>query len=266
MKNREIELISQECIEPFDKTKIYFVITNYGNGTNVTDEYYFWIDGQKRIHAKSKAGKKVDESARLVSEDYECERKHAESITAIGPSYDQWGHMGMIAGNNFDFRAKMFEQFTTSPQGVQIKTLINKKLAKEQCKSPNNEKEKIVQNNDRLFTKTWQKRTFRKQPIYELIKTGKSEKVEMTTSTITIPKGYDLFSTELLIKMELKNFNTIQNINNYEFTLNIDQILRSVEVKASVDKKGFPKRISQDAEVIMITVIKVRSESKRIFL
>ena len=101
MKNRNVELVveSEEYIEPFDETKIYFVLNSCGK--NITDKYDFWIDGQKRIHAKSKIGKNIDEGTRLIYEEYEREGKQIGSIAVLEPSYDQWGRMGKIAGQTY---------------------------------------------------------------------------------------------------------------------------------------------------------------------
>lgn len=129
MKNRNVELVveSEEYIEPFDGTKIYFVINSCGK--NITDKYDFWIDGQKRIHAKSKIEKNIDEGARLICEEYEREGKQIGSIAVLEPSYDQWGRMGKIASQTY-VGEKMFDRFTTAPQGVQIGILISEMLKK----------------------------------------------------------------------------------------------------------------------------------------
>lgn len=131
MKNRNIELVveGEEYIEPFDGTKIYFVINSCGK--NITDKYDFWIDGQKRIHAKSKIGEDIDENARLVSEDYKREDKQVGSITVLESSYDQWGRMGKITSRTYT-KKQMFDQFTTVPQGFQIGMLISEMLKKEE--------------------------------------------------------------------------------------------------------------------------------------
>ncbi|WP_229270026.1 hypothetical protein [Limosilactobacillus reuteri] len=129
MKNRNVELVveSEEYIEPFDETKIYFVLNSCGK--NITDKYDFWIDGQKRIHAKSKIEKNIDEGARLICEEYEREGKQIGSIAVLEPSYDQWGRMGKITGQTY-IGEKMFDRFTTAPQGVQIGILISEMLKK----------------------------------------------------------------------------------------------------------------------------------------
>ena len=128
MKNRNVELVveSEEYIEPFDETKIYFLNSC---GKNITDKYDFWIDGQKRIHAKSKIGKNIDEGTRLIYEEYERGGKQIGSIAVLEPSYDQWGRMGKIAGQTY-VGEKMFDRFTTAPQGVQIGALISEMLKK----------------------------------------------------------------------------------------------------------------------------------------
>ena len=106
MKNRNVELVveSEEYIEPFDETKIYFLNSC---GKNITDKYDFWI----------------------IYEEYEREGKQIGSIAVLEPSYDQWGRMGKIAGQTY-VGEKMFDRFTTAPQGVQIGALISEMLKK----------------------------------------------------------------------------------------------------------------------------------------
>lgn len=105
MKNRNVELVveSEEYIEPFDETKIYFVLNS--------------------------CGKNIDEGTRLIYEEYEREGKQIGSIAVLEPSYDQWGRMGKIAGQTY-VGEKMFDRFTTAPQGVQTGALISEMLKK----------------------------------------------------------------------------------------------------------------------------------------
>ena len=109
-------------IKPFEKKIWLSSPTMHGEELEYIKEAY-------NLNWMSTVGKNIDEGTRLIYEEYEREGKQIGSIAVLEPSYDQWGRMGKIAGQTY-VGEKMFDRFTTAPQGVQIGALISEMLKK----------------------------------------------------------------------------------------------------------------------------------------